>query len=116
MNNFFQIAFYAFVICISVLLHFYRQKILELKDVYSQYNAKSELIEVYQERIREIEKQLSGGRNPSSDCIGCKHLIVSSTPLDSAGSVYHPTIKQYNCRKNLHCREYEEETGAKPCL
>lgn len=116
MNTFYQVGFFVSVCFIVILLILYRNKILELKDERRECGTKSALIKICQERIEEMEKQLSGGRNPSSNCIGCKHLIVNTNPLTSVGSVSHPTLKQYNCRKNLRCREYEEETGAKPCL
>lgn len=116
MNLFFRAGFFVSVYLIVILLLVYRQKLSELKEERRECDAKSALIKVCQERIGEMEKQLSGGRHPSSACIGCKHLIVNTNPLTSVGSVSHPSITQYNCRKNLRCKEYEEEAGEKPCL
>lgn len=50
----------------------------------------------------EQQKLLNGGRNPGSYCIGCKHLIVYEGALSSS------SLRAYNCRKNLRCKEYEE--------
>ena len=107
-----------FVICalLGVVFVLYRKNCSALRNAYNQYDAKVEIIEKCKEKIANLEQQLKGEREPSSNCIGCKHLIISNTLIDYLGSVSSPTLRRYNCRKNLRCKEYEEETGAKPCL
>lgn len=102
-----------FVICalLGVVSVLYRKNCSALRDAYNQYDAKVEIIEKCKEKIASMEKQLKGEREPSSNCIGCKYLIISDS-----NHYNFLSQKRYNCRKNLHCREYEEETGAKPCL
>lgn len=111
MNLFLLICFFFISFCFVVLLYFYLQNRRELKDAYSQYDAKVETIEKCKEKIRDLNKQIRGERIPSSNCIGCKYLIISdSNPCNFMSN------KRYNCRKNLRCREYEEEAREKPCL
>lgn len=38
--------------------------------------------------------------SPSLHCLGCKHLIVDSTPLKD---------KKYVCKLNNKCKNYEED-------
>lgn len=38
--------------------------------------------------------------SPSLHCLGCKHLIVDSTPLGE---------KKYVCKLNNQCKNYEED-------
>ena len=102
-----------FVICalFGVVSVLYRKNCSALRDAYRQYDAKVEIIEKCKDKIKSLERQLNGEREPSANCIGCKYLIISDV------NPYNPFAeRRYNCWKNLRCKEYEEEAGEKPCL
>lgn len=95
------VLFFIFPALFAIVSVLYMIKISEYRNVYRECNVKDEIIIDYREKVKSLEKQLNGDREPSANCIGCKYLnIVDANPIT--------TKRTYSCQKNLRCKEYEE--------
>lgn len=69
-----------------------------------QLEAELEALKKKEEYADKILAQTKGERAPCDLCNGCKDLIVYAPHFD--GRRWSET--QYQCRKNIRCKEYEE--------
>ena len=88
-----------FLLVSDAILFFFLRK--EKKEVCS----KKQKIDRLESECKEIKRYISGDRKPSILCAGCKNLIVTDKILPYC---IEP-LKEYYCKKNLQCSEYEEE-------
>lgn len=56
-----------------------------------------------EEALKKMQRKVNGCREPGSECIGCKYLITTHSPIG-----FIPRV-EYGCRKNIRCPEYEED-------
>lgn len=91
------------VVFVAICVYFTRHLEHKNRNLSSELEREQDRRMTAEEALKKMQRKVNGCREPGSECIGCKHLITTHSPIG-----FIPRV-EYGCRKNIRCPEYEEE-------